>query len=93
MYLEPMETKIGTFFVDMRSIPTEGFLDNSPSIDSESFVHKKYLFGCPNSSLESTSEGVRLALEHILTEQDDDAFFGVHIRETIKQFKTLFGKR
>jgi len=88
-----MGIEMGKFFLDMRGIPAKVFLDDYASIDSESFVHKKYVFGCPNSSLESTPEGVQQALEHIITEQDDDAFFGVHIRETIRQLKTVFGKR
>jgi len=82
---------MGKFFMDTR-IPTEGFLDNYSSMNPESFIHKKYTFGHPNNSLESTVPGTHLALERITHEQDDDAFFGVHIRETIRQFKTLFGR-
>jgi len=83
---------MGKFFIDTR-IPTEGFLDNNSSMDSESFIHKKYTLGRPNNSLDSTLSGTRLALERITHEHSDDAFFGTHIRETIHQFKILFGKQ
>jgi hypothetical protein len=80
-------------FFDLRKLPVEGFLDNFASIDSESFVHSKYVQGRPNNSPASTKIGVQLALERLVPEQIDNAHFGVHIRETIDQFRTLFGKK
>jgi hypothetical protein len=80
-------------FFDVRKLPVEGFLDNFISNDSESFVHSKYAQGRPNNSPASTAGGVQLAIERILPEQDDNALFGVHIKETINQFRSLFGKK
>jgi hypothetical protein len=84
---------MATMSLDLRKFPVEGFLNNFISTDSDSFVHSKYVGGRPNSSLASTKNGVNLALERLTSERDEDAFFGVHIKETIHQFRTLFGKK
>jgi hypothetical protein len=79
-------------FFDLHKLQVQGFLDNAAAIDSDSFVNKKYTLGCPNNSPESTLCGVQSALKRIMPNQNrsDDAFFGVHIRETINQIRTLF---
>lgn len=86
----------GNFF-DLRKLSVRGFGDNLAAVGSESFVRKKYTFGRPNNSPESTVPGVQLALKRIVSRQnqdkDDDAFFGVHIKETIQQIRTFFGRR
>jgi hypothetical protein len=82
-----------TMSLDLRKFPVEGFLNNFISTDADSFVHSKYVGGRPNNSPASTESGVNLALERLTSERDDDTFFGTHIRETIHQFRTLFGKK
>lgn len=80
-------------FFDVRKLQVEGFWNDSIVTNPESFVHRKYISGRSNNSPESTNRGVCLALGRIMPGQDDDAFFGVHIRETIHQIRALFGRR
>ena len=86
------ESANGVYF-DIRTLPVEGLLDCTTATDPESFVHKKYVSGRPNKSLDSTARGTQLALDRILSNHDDDAHFGVHIKETAREFRALFGKR
>jgi len=81
----------GNVAFDVRRIPTKGLLDNSFSNDSESFIHKKYNEGRPNGSLDATEEGFKKSLD-IMLNGKPYVFFGSHIRETIRQWRLLFGK-
>lgn len=76
---------------DVRKLPVNGLCGCAVATGQGSFVRNKYTLGRPNNSRESTNRGVRLALERIVSLQDDDAFFGVHIKETIRQIRSLFG--
>lgn len=78
---------------DARTLSMRDFSADLIATDANSFIHKKYVAGRPNSSLDSTPEGTRKALKRILAGLYEEAFFGVHIRETIHQFRTLFGRR
>jgi len=81
-------------FFDARKLSMRDFSADSVTADTGSFIHKKYVAGRPNSSLDSTSEGTRKALKRILSGRyEETASFGVHIRETINQFRALFGRR
>ena len=76
---------------DARDIPVKGLLDNSASNDSESFVHAKYTTGRPNGSLGATKEGFEKSLNAMLNNKEP--FFGTHIKETIHQWRALFGTK
>jgi hypothetical protein len=87
---------MNNIFCDVRKLSIESFLNDSIVNNSESFIHKKYKLGHPSNALESTVKGVQLALKRFTqkeNQQDDDAFFGVHIKETIRQFRELFGRQ
>ena len=76
---------------DARNIPVKGLLDNSASNDPESFVHKKYTTGRPNGSLKATKKGFEKSLNAML--DNKEPLFGSHIRETIHQWRALFGAK
>jgi len=76
---------------DVRNIPVKGLLDSFVSNDSESFVYMKYTDGRPNESMEATEEGSKNSLEKMIS-REPEPLFGTHIRETIRQWRSLFGK-
>lgn len=69
-------------------IPLLKAWDNSVITDPNSFVHKKYA-GPSNSSRKATGEGAVCALKRLLG-NGNEALFGVHIKEALFQFRTLF---